>query len=93
MGDYARAEEFYERALKIREEKFGEGIELAQSENALGDLYFATGDYDKAEPRLKRALSLRRKKLSAITRRWRTRWKVSHTFTRLRATSNKLSRR
>jgi CHAT domain-containing protein/Flp pilus assembly protein TadD len=64
MGDYAKAEPFCQRALKIREETLGpEHPGTAQSLNVLAELYHSMGDYAKAEPLLQRALKIREKEL------------------------------
>ena len=59
MGDYAKAEPLYQRALKIREKALGpEHPETAASLNNLAQLYREMGDYAKAEPLYQRALKI-----------------------------------
>ena len=64
MGDYAKAEPLYQRALAIREKALGpEHPDTATSLNNLAVLYEAMGDYAKAEPLYQRALAIREKAL------------------------------
>ena len=64
MGDYAKAEPLYKRALAIREKALGpDHPDTAQSLNNLALLYDSMGDYAKAEPLYKRALAIREKAL------------------------------
>ena len=64
MGDYPKAESFYQRALKIREKALGaEHPKTGISLNNLALNYGKMGDYNKAEPLLKRALQINEKAL------------------------------
>ena len=64
LGDYAKAEPLYKRALAIREKALGpEHPDVATSLNNLATLYDTLGDYAKAEPLYKRALAIREKAL------------------------------
>src|SRR5437667_8288562 len=66
MGQYAKAEPLYQRALKIREKAFGpNNPKTAYSLNDLGALYVAQDDYAKAEKLFQRALKIREKSLGA----------------------------
>src|SRR5207245_8946794 len=66
MGQYAKAEPLYQRALKIREKAFGSNNpKTAYSLNDLGALYVAQDDYAKAEKLFQRALKIREKSLGA----------------------------
>ena len=64
MGDYAKAEPLYQRALKIREKALGpDHPDTATALNNLAGLYRSMGDYAKAEPLYQRALKIREKAL------------------------------
>jgi tetratricopeptide (TPR) repeat protein len=64
MGEYAKAEPLFQRALKIREKALGpEHPDTAKSLNILANLYSSMGDYAKAEPLLQRALKINEKAL------------------------------
>jgi CHAT domain-containing protein len=64
MGDHAKAEPLYQRALKIREKTRGpEDSETARTLNNLASLYMGTGEYAKAEPLYQRALKIVEKAL------------------------------
>jgi tetratricopeptide (TPR) repeat protein len=64
MGDYAKAEPLYRRALEVREKALGaEHPGTAMSLNNLAELYKTNGEYAKAEPFLLRALAIREKAL------------------------------
>ena len=64
MGDYAKAEPLYRRALAIHEKALGpEHPDTATSLNNLAGLYNSMGDYAKAEPLYRRALAIREKAL------------------------------
>lgn len=64
MGDYDEAEDYLKSALTIRDSLFllnpGRYLSvLANSQQALGNLYFGQSDYAEAEPLLQKALSNR----------------------------------
>ena len=64
MGDYAKAEPFLQRALKIDEKALGpDHPQTAQAINNLALLYQSTAEYAKAEPLYQRALKIREKAL------------------------------
>ena len=64
MGDYAKAEPLYQRALKIYEKALGpDHPYTAAILNNLADLYDQKGDYAKAEPFYQRALKIKEKAL------------------------------
>jgi len=64
MGDYAKAEPLYQRALKINEKALGpDHPTTAQALHNLALLYYSMGDYAKAEPFYQRALKIREKAL------------------------------
>jgi len=64
LGDYAKAEPFYQRALAIREKSLGPEHPLtARSLDNLAILYVALRDYAKAEPLFQRALAIQEKSL------------------------------
>ena len=64
MGDYAKAEPLYQRALKIREKALGpDHPDTATALNNLARLYYSMGDYAKAEPLYQRALKIEEKAL------------------------------
>ena len=64
MGDYAKAEPLYQRALKIDEKALGpDHPDTAQTLNNLAELYRSMGDYAKAEPLYQRALKIKEKAL------------------------------
>ncbi len=64
MGDYAKAEPLYQRALNITEKAVGpDHPATAQALNNLGLLYYYMGDYAKAEPLYQRAFNIREKAL------------------------------
>ena len=79
MGDYAKAEPLYQRALKINEKALGpEHPDTAKSLNNLALLYDKMGDYAKAEPLYQRALKIREKRSALNThspRRASTIWR------------------
>jgi CHAT domain-containing protein len=85
MGDYAKAEPLYERALKIREKALGpEHPDTATSLNNLGELYVYMGDYLKAEPLFQLALKITEKALGPENARTSTSlndlgWLYTHT--------------
>ncbi len=59
MGDYAKAEPLYRRALKISEKTFGlNHPETARSLQNLAALYWSMEDYSKAEPLYRRTLEV-----------------------------------
>ena len=62
LGDYAKAEPLYHRALAIRE-KSHEHASVANILNTLANLYTNLGDYTKAESLQQRALAIREKSL------------------------------
>ena len=63
MGDYAKAEPLYRRALAICEKALGpEHPDTAVSLNNLAELYNAMGDYAKAEPLFQRAWRFAKKR-------------------------------
>src|SRR6266446_6689892 len=58
MGEYAKAEPFYQEALRIRQKVLGrEHPDVANSLNNLAALYEAMGEFAKAEPLDQEALS------------------------------------
>ena len=64
LGDYAKAEPLYQRALAIREKSLGpEHPDVAVSFNNLAILYSGLGDYAKAESLHQRALAIHEKSL------------------------------
>ena len=64
MGDYAKAEPLYRRALAIREKALGpEHPDTADSLNNLAGFTRTMGDYAKAEPLYQRALAISEKAL------------------------------
>ena len=64
MGDYAKAEPLYQRALKISEKALGpEHPTPARASRSLAGLYEHMGDYAKAEPLYQRALKIDEKAL------------------------------
>src|SRR5262249_46342901 len=64
LGDYAKAEPLYQRALAIRKKSLGpEHHDVAKSIHNLAVLYSALGDYAKAEPLYQRALAITEKSL------------------------------
>ena len=64
MGDYAKAEPLYQRALKIDEKALGpDHPDTATALNNLAGLYQSMGDYAKAEPLYQRALKIDEKAL------------------------------
>jgi len=64
LGDYAKAEPLYNRALAIWEKALGrDHPHVAMSLNNLAQIYKSLGDYSKAESLLKRALDIREKTL------------------------------
>lgn len=64
IGNYAKAEPLYQRALKIREKALGpDHPDTATVLNNLGGLYREMDDYAKAESLLQRALKIREKAL------------------------------
>ena len=64
MGDYAKAEPLYQRALKIFEKALGpDHPDTATALTNLAVLYRAMGDYAKAEPLYQRALKIVEKAL------------------------------
>ena len=64
MGDYAKAEPLFQRALKIREKALGpDHPDTALALNNLALLYYSMGDYAKAEPLYQRALKIDEKAL------------------------------
>ncbi len=59
MGDYAKAEPLYQRALRISEKTFGSNHpETARSLQNLAALYWLMEDYAKAEPLYRRTLEV-----------------------------------
>jgi len=63
-GDYSIAEPPLERALAIREQVLGPAhVDVAETVNALGELYYLQGRYTEAEPLYHRALAIREKAL------------------------------
>jgi tetratricopeptide (TPR) repeat protein len=59
MGEYAKAEPLFERALAINEKALGpEHPMVAAVLNGLANVYFFSGDYGKAEPLYRRALAI-----------------------------------
>jgi CHAT domain-containing protein/Tfp pilus assembly protein PilF len=64
VGDYAKAEPLFQRALKIREKALGpDHPSTGMTLSHLATLYESLGDYAKAEPLLQRALKIREKAL------------------------------
>ena len=59
LGEYAKAEPLYKRALGISEKALGpDHPSVALGLYNLGSLYDTLGDYEKAEPLYKRALEI-----------------------------------
>jgi tetratricopeptide (TPR) repeat protein len=66
QGDLAEAEQFYRRALTIRERKQGPNDpDVAATLNNLGGVLAAQGNYDAAQPALERALTVRQAALGS----------------------------
>ncbi len=64
MGDYAKAEPLYQRALKIEEKVARAGTSRNRNQpQRSGVDYYDMGDYAKAEPLFQRALKIREKAL------------------------------
>jgi tetratricopeptide (TPR) repeat protein len=64
LGDYKKAQEYQERALKIRREKLGEfHLDTATSYDNIGFVYGELGEYEKALEHKEKALKIRREKL------------------------------
>jgi CHAT domain-containing protein/Tfp pilus assembly protein PilF len=64
MGQYAKAEPFYRRALEIREARLGKDHpDVAHSLNNLAVLYMAMGQFAKSEPLYRRSLEIREARL------------------------------
>jgi CHAT domain-containing protein/Tfp pilus assembly protein PilF len=63
LGDYARAEGLYLRALSLQSSLDQESLEVAVSKLGLGELHTAMGDLNGAEPLLTAALAIVEKKL------------------------------
>jgi len=64
MGDYTRAEPFFQEALQIRQKVLGpEHPDTASGLNDLAGMYVDAGDYAKAEPLLRQTLGIRKKAL------------------------------
>jgi len=64
IGEYAKAEPLFLRALRINEVKLGpDHPYVAICLDNLGSLYSAVGEYAKAEPKLRRGLEIRKAKL------------------------------
>ena len=67
MGDYAKAEPLYRKALRIRQKVFGpEHPDTATSLNNLAALYNDMGDYATAESLYREAVEIRQKVLGRI---------------------------
>jgi tetratricopeptide (TPR) repeat protein len=67
IGRYHDAETYYQRALRLWEERCGaEHVDVANSLNNLAGLYFAQGLYGRAEPMYTRALLIREKLLGEM---------------------------
>jgi CHAT domain-containing protein/tetratricopeptide (TPR) repeat protein len=63
-GKYDEARSLAERALEIRRKELGpEHLDVAQSLNNLGNIYYDKGDYEKAELLYQQSLALREKRL------------------------------
>jgi tetratricopeptide (TPR) repeat protein len=59
MGDYEKAEPFYQEALGLRQKVLGkENPDTVTSLNNLAELYEAMGQYAKAEPLTQDALQI-----------------------------------
>lgn len=64
MGQYVKAEPFYQRVLAIREKSLGPNHpDVAQCLNNLAELYRAQGQYGKAEPLYQQELAIWEKSL------------------------------
>ncbi|WP_417910972.1 tetratricopeptide repeat protein [Candidatus Electronema sp. PJ] len=63
LGNYAQAQEWLERLLKMREAEGKDGLDLALAQHELAWLYDDQGQYEKAEPLYKRSLDIREKTL------------------------------
>ena len=65
MGDFAKAEPLFKKALAIRERNLGPNdLQVAVSLDNLAGLYADMGDFAKAEPLYKRALKIREQNLA-----------------------------
>lgn len=63
-GEYGRAEEHYQQALKLHEKELGpEHPKVAILLNSLAQLYVEQGKYGEAEPIIKRALTILKEQL------------------------------
>jgi tetratricopeptide (TPR) repeat protein len=63
-GDYRSAEPPLQRALALREQVLGPAhVDVAETVNALAELYYLQGRYTEAEPLYHRALAIREKAL------------------------------
>ena len=59
MGDYAKSESFYQRALSVQERNPGpEHPDTAETRGGLAQLYMRMGDCARTEPLLQRALKI-----------------------------------
>ena len=64
IGEFAKAKEYYERALEIRKEQLGSNhLDVAVSYNNLGTVYNDTGEFAKAKEYYERALEIQKEQL------------------------------
>ena len=64
LGKFAKAKDYFERALEIRKEQFGPNhVDVAASYNNLGMVYRDTGEFAKAQDYYERALEIRKEQL------------------------------
>ena len=64
LGEFAKAKDYFERALEIRKEQLGPNhVDVAASYNNLGMVYDDTGEFAKAKDYYERALEIRKKQL------------------------------
>jgi CHAT domain-containing protein/Flp pilus assembly protein TadD len=64
LNDFERAQEYFQRALRIRTTTLGpEHPDTIETINLMGFLYHVTGDFSRAEASFKKALALRTKVL------------------------------
>ena len=66
LSEFAKAKDYYERALKIRKEQLGPNhVDVAVSYNNLGNVYCDTGQVAKAKDYYEQALEIRKQQLGA----------------------------